>query len=175
MTEPQRDIGAILHAEHLHTLAIANALEERVLGADNNRPLGPAAPADRQFLDALIAVIDGDICQHFGFEEDVLFPMLRPAGLQDVTAMLIGEHETIRAMADELRALAAQAQGTSLDAGQWTDFRDMAMDFVHAVMFHIQKEEMGIVRNLSLMIGAAASADLAARYCALRHGEARRP
>lgn len=175
MTEPQRDIGAILHAEHLHALAIANALEDRVLGADKNRPLDPATPADRQFLDDLIAAIDRDICQHFGFEEDVLFPMLQTAGLQEVTAMLIGEHETIRTMADELRALAAAAQGTSLDARQWASFRDTAMDFIHAVMFHIQKEEMGIVRNLSLMIGAAASADLAARYCALRQGDTRDP
>lgn len=167
------DIGALLHAEHLDALAVANALEVRILGAEKNRPLGPAAPADRKFVDQLVAALDGAICRHYRFEEETLFPMLQSAGLKDVTAMLTGEHETILTMADELRALAKNAAGATLDARQWTRFRETAMDFIHAVMFHIQKEEMGVVRSLSLMLGAAASADLAQRYRALQHdGEA---
>lgn len=162
------DIGALLHAEHLDTLAVANALEVRIMGADKNRPLGPTAPADRKFMDELVAALDGAICRHYRFEEEVVFPQLQTAGLQDVTAMLTGEHETIRTMADELRALAMSAAGATLDARQWTRFRETAMDFIHAVMFHIQKEEMGVVRSLSLVLGAAASADLAQRYRALQ-------
>ncbi len=164
------DIGVLLHAEHLETLAIANALEVRIMGAEKNHPLGPTASADRTFLDQLVAAIDGAICRHYRFEEETLFPLLQTAGLQDVTAMLTGEHETILTMADELRALAKSAAGAPLDGRQWTRFRETAMDFIHAVMFHIQKEEMGVVRSLSLMLGTAASAELAARYRALQQG-----
>jgi DUF438 domain-containing protein len=164
------DIGTLLHAEHLDALAVANALEVRILGAEKNRPLGPASQADQKFVDQLVAALDSAIYRHYRFEEDTLFPLLQPAGLQDVTAMLTGEHETIRTMADELRALAKSAAGATLDSRQWTRFRETAMDFIHAVMFHIQKEEMGVVRSLSLMLGAAASADLAQRYRALQQG-----
>ena len=164
------DIGTLLHAEHLQALAVANALEVRIMGADKNRPLGPTAPADRKFVDELVAALDGAICRHYRFEEETLFPLLQTAGLQDVTAMLTGEHDTIRTMADELRALAKNAAGAPLDQQQWKRFRETAMDFIHAVMFHIQKEEMGVVRSLSLMLGAATSADLAERYRAVQQG-----
>lgn len=164
------DIGALLHAEHLQALGVANALEVRIMGADKNRPLGPTAPADRKFVDELVAALDDAICRHYRFEEETLFPLLQTAGLQDVTAMLTGEHETIRTMAGELRALAKNSAATPLDQQQWTRFRETAMDFIHAVMFHIQKEEMGVVRSLSLMLGAAASADLAQRYRAMQQG-----
>ena len=164
------DIGTLLHAEHLQALAVANALEVRIMGAEKNRPLGPASPADRKFVDELVAALDGAICRHYRFEEETLFPLLQTAGLQDVTAMLTGEHDTIRTMADELRALAKSAAGAPLDQKQWERFRETAMDFIHAVMFHIQKEEMGVVRSLSLMVGEAASVDLAQRYRELQQG-----
>lgn len=169
------DIGALLHAEHLDALAVANALEVRILGGGKDRPLSPAAPADRKFVDELVATLDGAICRHYRFEEEVLFPQLQTAGLRDVTAMLTSEHETIRTMADELRALAMSAAGAPLDARQWMRFRETAMDFIHAVMFHIQKEEMGVVRSLSLVLGAAASAELAQQYRALQRCSDRSP
>jgi hemerythrin-like domain-containing protein len=166
MTEAT-DIGEMLHAEHLHTLTIANALEERIEDK-RKRSLDPAQPEDARFIDDLIAAIDNDIQRHFRFEEEVLFPMVNEAGLGEVTAMLIDEHVTIWSMADELRSLAEAARHSPLDAQQWSSFRDIAMDFVNAEMFHIQKEEMSILRELSMTIGNSNSRELAARYAAFR-------
>jgi hypothetical protein len=67
MTEAT-DIGEMLHAEHLHTLTIANALEERIEDK-RKRPLDPAQPEDARFIDDLIAAIDNDIHRHFRFEK----------------------------------------------------------------------------------------------------------
>jgi hemerythrin-like domain-containing protein len=166
MTEAT-DIGEMLHAEHLHTLTIANALEERIEDK-RKRPLDPAQPEDARFIDELIAAIDNDIHRHFRFEEEVLFPVVNEAGLTELTAMLVEEHVTIWSMAYELRSLAEAARAGRLDAPQWSSFRDVAMDFVNAEMFHIQKEEMSILRGLSLTIGDSKSRELAARYAAFR-------
>ena len=163
------DIGEMLHAEHLHTLAIANQLEQRVEN-DRNRPLDPGEPDDVRFIDELIAAIDDDIHRHFRFEEETVFPLVNQVGLHDVTAMLVDEHATIRSMADELRALAEAARRAGLDARQWSSFRNVAMDFVNAEMFHIQKEEMSLIRGLSMTIGVGASRELAARYASSRAG-----
>jgi hemerythrin-like domain-containing protein len=97
-----------------------------------------------------------------------LFPVVNEAGLAELTAMLLEEHVAIWSMADELRSLAEAARHGRLDAPQWSSFRDVAMDFVNAEMFHIQKEEMSILRGLSLTIGDSKSRELAARYAAFR-------
>ncbi|MFO1154251.1 MAG: hemerythrin domain-containing protein [Rhodospirillales bacterium] len=157
------EIGEMLHDEHLHTLAFANALETRIFEG-RGRPLDPANAADAAFIDTLLAVIDEDIEGHFRFEEEVLFPKVNDAGLNDVTAMLADEHQLIRTMADDLRSLAIAARAGERDPAQWTQFRDVAMDFIHATMFHIQKEEMGIIRSLSVTLGAETGRSMAADY-----------
>jgi hemerythrin-like domain-containing protein len=165
MTDAKTDIGETLHLEHLHTLAFTNALEARV--SDRNRPLNPADAADAALIDDLIAVVDADIHRHFQFEEEVLFPRVNDAGLSEVTAMLVEEHDMIRTMADELRSLALSARNAGPDPAQWAEFRGVAMDFIHAEMFHIQKEEMGVIRSLSVILSADATRELAAQYAAL--------
>jgi hypothetical protein len=166
MTEAT-DIGEMLHAEHLHTLAIANALEQRIEDK-RKQPLDPAQPEDAHLVDDLIDAIDNDIHRHFRFEEEVLFPLANEAGLTEVTTMLVEEHRMIWSMADELRSLAEAARHGRLDAPNWSSFRDVAMDFVNAEMFHIQKEEMSLIRGLQVTIGDSKSRELAARYAAFR-------
>ena len=168
MTHAQ-DIGEAIHREHLHTLALGNAIEARIF-AERDRPLDPKNAADAAFIDDLLAAIDTEIDRHFRFEEEVLFPKVNDAGLQEVTAMLVEEHAMIRTMADDLRSLARSARASGPDPAQWTQFRDIAMDFIHATMFHIQKEEMGVIRTLSMTIGADASRAMAADYAAFQAG-----
>ncbi|MFO1128740.1 MAG: hemerythrin domain-containing protein [Rhodospirillales bacterium] len=170
MTHPQ-DIGALLHQDHLHTLAIVNAVEARIM-TDRERPLDRGDAEDARFIDELLDSIDRDIYRHFRFEEEELFPRVDKAGLGEVTAMLLDEHATIRAMADELAALARTARTAGpprLDQRQWTQFRELAMDFIHAAMFHIQKEEMGIIRGLGMTLGTDGSRELAERYAAFQN------
>jgi hemerythrin-like domain-containing protein len=173
MTDAQ-DIGEMLHIEHLHTLAFANAIEARVFSG-RNRPLDPTDAADAVFIEELLATVDADIDRHFQFEEEVLFPRVNDAGLNEVTAMLVEEHAMIRTMAAELRSLALSARTDGPDPAQWAQFRDVAMDFIHAAMFHIQKEEMGVIRALSVMLGPDTARALAADYAARKSGPPARP
>ncbi len=158
-------IGEVLHLEHLHTLAFANALEARIFEG-KTVPLDPGDAADAAFIDDLVATIEADIHRHFRFEEEVLFPRVNEAGLKDVTAMLVEEHAMIRRMAGELNSLAVAARRELPTPAQWTQFRDTAMDFIHASMFHIQKEEMSVIRTLSVTLGDDTARQLAADYAA---------
>ena len=159
----ENDIGGLLHQEHLNTLAVVNELEDRVLGRSREKPVDAA---ERDWLRQLIVMIDNDIDRHFAFEEDELFPEVARRGLGDITGMLTQEHATIRPMAEQLRALADRAIEESLSREDWEAFRDTGMDFIHAVMFHVQKEEMGIIRRLPALIDAATNRAFAERYLA---------
>jgi hemerythrin-like domain-containing protein len=156
--------GMALHAEHMRTLNAMNALESRIAGGSKASPIGPGRPEDRSMVGELIAVVDHDIDRHFRFEEEQLFPLLAQRGLADMVRLLRQEHDAIRPLAMRLRSLAVQAQDSNLDAAAWEQFRYAAMDLIHAVMFHIQKEETGLVRQLSVLLDPAADRDLARLY-----------
>jgi hemerythrin-like domain-containing protein len=156
-------IAAVLHAEHQHALAVLGTVEELV-EAQRQRPLDPAQPRHRTALDALIAVIDRDLLRHYRFEEQVLFPRLAAVGLCPVTDMLTLEHDSVRAIAAELREvlLAAMAQGFSPDS--WDAFRSLVEDLTFSATFHIQKEETGVIRPLALLLGADENEALGEAY-----------
>lgn len=161
------DIGGLLHREHLNTLAIVNRFEERVLGHLRERAIDGRDAADAEFLGQFITMVDNDIRRHFGFEEDVLFPEVARRGLGDITGMLVEEHAIIRPMAETLRALAESALSGPLAVEDWRTFRDVGMDLIHSVMFHVQKEEMGLIRRLPALIDLETNRAFAARYTAI--------
>jgi hemerythrin-like domain-containing protein len=161
MIENPSEVARMLHQEHLDTLAAMNTLEEMIHGEVRDRPLDLSDGTARQQLGELIAAIDHDIDRHFEFEEQHLFPVLDEAGFGDMTAMLIQEHATIRPLAQRLRSVIAHALQDGFDKATWREFRETAMDLVPSVMFHIQKEEMGVIRRLDVLLDAATDKKLA--------------
>ena len=161
------EVGRMLHQEHLDTLAAMNMLEELIHGKFRDRPLDVSQETARQQLGKLIAAIDHDIDRHFRFEEQHLFPVLDQAGFGDMTAMLIQEHNAIRSFAERLRLIAARALEDAFDKATWREFRETGMDLVPSVMFHIQKEEMGVIRGLDVLLDAATDKELAEQYAGL--------
>ncbi|MFO1112807.1 MAG: hemerythrin domain-containing protein [Rhodospirillales bacterium] len=159
-------IGRMLHEEHLETSEAMNTLEEMIDGRHRNRPPDVAQPAVRDRLCALIAAVDHDLCRHFQFEERDLFPLLAKAGLADVTAMLVHEHDTIRALAARLQAVAIHGLQHSFDKAAWRNFCDAGMDLVPSVLFHIQKEEVSVIRQLDVLLDEATDRQLAATLTA---------
>ncbi len=157
-------LGQTLHDEHRQTLEVMNALENKILGNTASRPLDPSDNDDRRQLQDLIAVVDRDTGSHFRFEEEVLFPIFDEAGAGDMTQMLIQEHEAIRTLGSQLRLLAEGALENGFDESTWSDFRNAAMDLTASVMFHIQKEEMGLVGRLSFFIDPETDAELSRRH-----------
>lgn len=162
------ELGRMLHDDHLGTLAAMNTLEERFLGELKRHWPDVSQGSDRDRLCELIAIIDRDLDQHFRFEEEELFPALRPAGLADVSAMLVQDHEAIRPLASRLRAIAARALDQGFDEATWREFRNAAMDLVPSVMFHIQKEEMCVIQQLGALLDPQADEELARHFGSLR-------
>ena len=161
------EVGRILHQEHLDTLAAMNTLEEIIDSRFRDRPLDVSREPIRQQLGQLIAVIDHDIDRHFRFEEQHLFPVLDHAGFGEMTEMLIQEHNAIRPLAERLRLIAARALQDAFDKATWREFRETGMDLVPSVIFHIQKEEMGVIRGLDVLLDPATDKELAEPYAGL--------
>ena len=158
------ELGRTLHDEHRQTLDAMSALEDKILGASANRPFDPTDPEERRQLQDLIAVIDRDVNCHFRFEEELLFPIFDEAGAGDMTQMLMQEHEAIRTLGSRVRTLAEGALKDGFDGASWADFRNAAMDLAGSVMFHIQKEEMGLVGRLGFFIDPSTDTRLAQQY-----------
>lgn len=158
------EIGQLLHGDHLRTLAAMNALEARIMGKGKNTPLSRQRDEDRTLAESIVALIEREVNHHFRFEEDALFSAVEGKGGKEMTAMLIREHKAIRPLAERVRALAARSLDEDLDASSWGEFRDAAMDLIQSVLFHIQKEEMGLLKQMPFLIDPDVDRALAGRY-----------
>jgi len=161
-------LGQMLHEEHQRTLSLLNNLESRILGPAANVPMSPDSDDDRRQLKTVIDVVDQDVDRHFGFEEEVLFPLLAEHGATDMTEMLMQEHELIRPLAARIKELALQALDGGLDDAAWGDFKTLGMELIEREMFHIQKEEMGLVQGLSYFLDPDTDRELSLRYADVR-------
>jgi hemerythrin-like domain-containing protein len=161
-------LGDLLHADHLRTLAALDALEGRILGEGRSRPVDGDDAEDRRLVDEMLATIDYDTSTHFRFEETILFPLLEQGGVGDMTRLLTEEHAAIRELADQLRTAAAQALTSGRDAKAWNAFRYAAMDLIHSMLFHIQKEEISLVRRLGFLVKSEVDQELARQFAESR-------
>jgi hemerythrin-like domain-containing protein len=160
-------LSQLLHREHLETLAVAGELEARV---DDRRagPINVGDEADRAQLQALIHMAEADIGRHYRFEEEVLFPKLAAAGLGPMVEVLVMEHDSVRAIVVPLRATAEAALADGFTKATWSTFRDGVFDLINSVSFHIQKEELGVIRQLATVLGVDADRDLGRLYATFR-------
>jgi hypothetical protein len=158
------ELGRLLHRDHLQTIAVLDALETRTGGRAAARPMTAADAEDRALAEAAITVVEREVIRHFAFEETSLFPLFVDRGAADMVAMLTSEHKRIGAMGDRLSALAVALLAAGVwPAEVWREFRIVAGEFVQASMFHLQKEEIGVVQRLPLLVDAETDAALARR------------
>lgn len=157
-------VGAMLHEEHQRTLTILNALEMALTHRSANRPIDVGDASHRRNLQDFVAVVDQDVTRHFSFEEDHLFPHLSEAGAADMVEMLTFEHGLIRPLAAGLKAEVERALARGFETSGWPAFRTSAMELIERESFHIQKEEMGLIRVLHQVLDAEADRQLAALY-----------
>ncbi len=160
-------IDAMLHEDHVATLDIINKLEVRIGNGKWDRRLEPSVPSDRLLLEALIAMMDSEVRHHLPFEEKELFPKLDDFGFEDVTGMLFDEHEAIRSLIASLRPLSDAALAGGFREDSWKAFHGFLADLAGLVIFHIQKEEMGIISRLRMLLGPDECQEMASTYTAL--------
>lgn len=154
-----RQIPRTLDEEHRASLALLDRVERTLLrGAESERS-ALARP--------LIRLIDRDMQQHFGFEEDELFPRLAEAGDDGIAALLAQEHADLRELGTELRPLAlALAEHGALDAAQGAAFKRLALELVERMVAHIQKESMALLPLLDELLDDETDRELSFAYSA---------
>jgi len=94
-----RDPALIPLSQQHHNGLVLCVLTERGLGAD-------ASPANvAKLAQRAIDRYDIELTNHFGIEEQLLFPMIeRELGKMAILAELIADHRTLEGMIDQLRA-----------------------------------------------------------------------
>jgi hemerythrin-like domain-containing protein len=152
-----RLVPQALDDEHRASLALLDRLDGTLRrGADAEWP-ALARP--------LLGLIDNDVAQHFGFEEDALFPRLADAGDGDIATLLAHEHADIRELCGELRPLAvALSQGAALEGPQRAAFRRLALELVERMVSHIQKETMALLPLLEDLLDEDTDRELSMAY-----------
>jgi hemerythrin-like domain-containing protein len=157
----QTRIGALLHEDHMSTIETLKALEE-FLGRHRAAP--KIDEAAKTFLSHLASTLREEVEKHFGFEENHLFPVFVARGETGIVMMLTHEHRTILPLAVQVAELAVAAAEAGFDAQSWLDFADAGSELVEREIFHVQKEEMGLLSAISALVDPEVDAQLAETY-----------
>jgi hemerythrin-like domain-containing protein len=159
-----RQVSRMLDEEHRASLELVGRVEHAFVRAP--RPGAPRDPEIARVASAFARHLEQEIGRHFEFEERELFPRLATAGEGDIAALLEEEHDAIRAVAADVLPLAlAAAAGTIADA----DFQALkrgSLELVERLVGHIQKETMGLLPMLDLLLDEDTDRDLALAYAA---------
>jgi len=158
-------IGALLHEEHLHTIEILQRLEEFLTSQSPKRPPDVSRAEVQAVLASLIDGLAPEVHYHFGFEEENLFPLLAKSGQVGMVSLLTAEHRAILPLAGGLAETARAAIAAGAFAAQdWADFHGQAMELCEGEVFHIQKEEMGLLAAIDAFVDRDTDERLAAMY-----------
>ncbi len=167
MMETSFNILRTLHDEHFATMALLEKLETALSGAK-----APPAQDDatmNRLLGDVEAILLEEISHHYAFEEGHLFPLFAEFGDMGITQMLLGEHEIIRPLAQELSELAKAGRRDGFTPESWEVFREKGLELVEREVFHIQKEEMGFLPALDQMIDEDQDSELTMAYIELKN------
>lgn len=153
-----------------HPCQVSRALDEEhranldLLGRAE-RAWAQQAHAERPAIAAqLVCHLEHEVERHFAFEEQHLFARLAEAGDGDLAALLTEEHDSIRAVAEELLPLArAAASGTSA-AGDADALKRLVLELTERQVAHIQKETMALLPMLDDLLDAETDRELAFAY-----------
>ncbi len=162
----QTQTGALLHNDHVATIQALQSLEGFLLR--NKRPPDVKDEAVRKALQSLIDTLTNEVGRHFGFEEEHLFPLLAERGESGIGEFLMSEHATILPLANEVAESARKGLDEGFDEAGWKRFHAAGLELVEREIFHIQKEEMGLLAAISMLVDPAADAELAEKYRGLQ-------
>lgn len=151
-----RQVSQALDDEHRANLELLGRAERVFARADD--------PEAAQLAGQLVRHLEHEIDRHFGFEEEQLFPRMADAGDGDLAEMLREEHDTIRAVAEELLPLARAAAAGTLPAADAGALRRLVLEIVERQVAHIQKETMALLPLLDDLLDDDVDRELAFAY-----------
>jgi hemerythrin-like domain-containing protein len=151
-----RQVSQMLDEEHRSVLELLGRVERGMTrGAEAELPA---------LAGALLRQLEQEVGRHFGFEEAQLFPRMAQAGDGDLADLLTEEHESIRAVAEELLPLARDAAAARLDPAALPALRRLSLELVERMEAHIQKETMALLPLLEDLLDEDADRELAFGY-----------
>lgn len=158
-----RSVPRLLHDEHIGTIALIDRIENVVL---NQREVPPSATEGdvAAVIRRLVASIDAEVMNHFGFEENTLFPFLTERGEANIGMLLEEEHNLMRDVGYDIARLAKEAREAGYTAQSWGEMRRLCGEWAERMMSHVQKEEMALLPILEDILDADADAELVALY-----------
>ena len=160
----QCQVSRTLDDEHRMNLELLGRIEQAFSRASRS---GNAADRElAQLAGVLGRHIEQDIGRHFEFEERELFPRMSDAGDGDMAALLIEEHEAIRAVAREVLPLAQAAAAGALDDAGFGALKRGALEMVERQVAHIQKETMALLPLLDDLLDEDDDRELSFAYAA---------
>jgi len=165
MLSPSTRIGDLLHRDHMATIEALESLEH-LLSKNRKAPAFDAGLAAT--LTRLAGLLRAEVEAHFGFEEGRIFPLFLAVGQTCIVDILTQEHQTILPLAQRVagQAEAAVARGGFV-AEDWAEFRASGGELIEREMFHIQKEEMGLLAGIAQLVDPATDAGLAEAFAAV--------
>lgn len=157
----------LLHREHMAARDLLRRLESLLSRHAPDAPADPAEPAVGTLLADLAAALEGEVVNHFDFEEEALFPLLEEDGSGAICALLGDDHVVIRPLLAQVAALARGARSQGFTPESWRGFHRLGFELVERLGDHIEKEEMGLVPMIDDLLDEARDRELA-----LAHAEA---
>lgn len=162
MIDTMRNVTRKLHDEHMAVIALLERFGA-FLRRQGDRP--PAADGGAAgMLGELSTALGGEISDHFGFEEEALFPRLAEAGEAEFGDMLTEEHDEIRPISARLIELANAGRMAGFRIADWAEFRRLGSLLIDRLGEHVQKEEVGLLPALEDILDDAEDAQLAEQY-----------
>lgn len=140
-----RQVSRILHDEHMAALQLLERLEAMLLRAGRDNPPDITDNGLIRLMGDVRAGIEGEITNHFAFEENELFPRLTEAGEDDMVALLCEEHEIILPLGRRLADLAHNVRSGGITGDDWKSFHQLGGEFVERLRSHIDKEELALI------------------------------
>lgn len=157
-------IGALLHREHQATIQTLQGLEQfLVKQTAKRRPDTTDAHVQARLRD-LLDTLEREVGRHFAFEEEHLFPLLAEKGESGIGEFLAFEHSSILPLAQELAEMTRRAQAEGFTDMTWRAFHATGAELIEREIFHIQKEEMGLLSAIAAVVDPATDARLAETY-----------
>jgi len=155
---PSRQVSRCLDDEHRAHLELLGRVEQALVRGTGADVAALAA--------SLLHPLQHEIGRHFDFEEQQLFPRMAEAGDGDLAALLTEEHDSIRAVADELVPLARAAAAGSLPPAGTAALKRLMLELVERQVAHIQKESMALLPLLDDLLDDETDRQLAFAYAA---------
>ncbi len=156
-------INQIMHDEHMAASAVLKDVEGLLAGAGNNPPDVTIAEIAAILANAA-DTLEGEIRDHFDFEEKALFPLLAEHDEAAIGAHLSDDHQIILPLAEDVIGGSRGALAGGFSDASWRAFRAAAAQLVERLSAHIDKEEMALLPMLEDVLDLETDMALTGRH-----------